>query len=468
MALRRLEAPRFAPRSRFGGERREPLLIAGTLAIAVFLAGTRWAGYIGIAPIYLPDVLLVCGVAALVVRSLRHPAQFLPRTGRFPSALPLLVVLAYVVVRWGAGGDFSITAIRDVVPYLYIAAALLCRYAVRRANDAARRRTLRVLVGVLVFHAAWYGLQMLDPTLPLSLPSINAVQGVNLFTPRPDVDTSLIGVLAALILWRVLREKQYRWLLIVTYALCWAEIGLSFTRAGVLGGAVATAYVVVVTLFERRRNVLGRALIAALVPLVLVVGLAAVAGTPVGVKFIATVDPAAAPQSTAAQGAIGTTRARENAWNRLIDWTFEDGTRTAVGVGFGPDFLSQSGAAVLLVGDNEDAETRPRSPHDYWLGSMARLGLIGLGLLVVAVGQFLLTAWRVRRGVAGDPFALLLFLIPLSLLLPASLGVVLESPYGAMPFWWALGGAMVAVSPGPSAALGLAARVRARRELVRS
>jgi len=86
--------------------------------------------------------------------------------------------------------------------------------------------------------------------------------------------------------------------------------------------------------------------------------------------------------------------------------------------------------------DQEDV----RSPHNYLLNTWARLGLVGLVLIL----GILLTGLRLARLVAmhaprvrdDDVFAM--FLVA-SIPVAALLGVVLESPFGALPYFWALG-----------------------------
>ncbi len=455
--------------------RREPLLtrdarpftVAGTASVALLLAGTRWASYIGVNPVFLTDVLLLLAVYLIVTRAIRRPDQVVLRPGRPGSPLPLLAVLAFVLLRLVMGGDLSLVALRDAFPYLYTAAGLLAFYAVRRTGEDSKRNTFRVFVAALIFHAVWFVAQEAVPSLPYLLPTLNATQGVHLFTPRPDVDTTLVGVLGALILWRMLHGGRHPVLLAIAYAGTFAAVAASFTRAGLLGAVVASAYVVLATLLERGRSPHRKLLIVAVVPIVLISGVVAVSFTGVGAKLIATVAPSAISGNAVADGAEGTTRARSNAWDRLVQWTFADQQRTVIGVGYGPDFLAESGASVLLVGDAINDDVRPRSPHDYWLGTMARMGLIGLALVIAAVVQFLVRTWRIRRSATLDPATLLLILVPLSLIVPASLGVVLESPFAAVPFWWCLGAVLGTAIPA-GAISGRANRARLSGSAARS
>ena len=82
-----------------------------------------------------------------------------------------------------------------------------------------------------------------------------------------------------------------------------------------------------------------------------------------------------------------------------------------------------------------------RSPHDYFIGTFARLGFIGLGFIIAVMAQLARRMVRFRRRIAEDELTDLLGLAYRRAVVPvASLaGVVLEAPFGAVPFWWAAG-----------------------------
>lgn len=424
------------PQSRTSGR-----TIAGGLAVALLLFGTRWGSYLGYGGVVLlSDVLMAGAVLLTVIRSMRG-TSVLPR-GASTSAVPwaILVLGVYAVGRFLLGGDFSFVAIRDAAPYIYVLLGLLGFYAVRRATADQRDRTARLFVVALAAHAIWYSVVLALPDLPTFLPLLNATQEVYVFSTRPDVDCAFIGVLAAYLLWRALRFRKHVPLLLALSAACWVPITLSTSRAGLLGAATASAVVLLLVLTDARRPPLRRVAVGFTVVIVGLIGLGLVLTSDVGSKFIATVDPAAAA-TDAGEGevGVGTARARANSWSHLTEWIAEDPARATVGVGFGPDFLSDSGSTVLLVGSGLEEDVTPRSPHNYWLGSLARLGGIGLTLLVAAVALVLWSSWRARSLERDDGFALIVALVVSSLVLPASFGVVLESPFGAIPFWWSVG-----------------------------
>jgi O-antigen ligase len=120
----------------------------------------------------------------------------------------------------------------------------------------------------------------------------------------------------------------------------------------------------------------------------------------------------------------------------VINWTLASRSRELYGVGMGTDFLAASHTLVYLEGT---VYQNVRSPHDYFVGSFARLGLVGLAFILALIVRLLRQMLRHRRRIAEDELLVCTTLVVLSILVVASFGVVLESPFGAVPFWWAAG-----------------------------
>ena len=133
--------------------------------------------------------------------------------------------------------------------------------------------------------------------------------------------------------------------------------------------------------------------------------------------------------------ALGTVQVREYAWTGVTEYILADARRTAVGVGFGPDFIQDSGTAYSLEGSEY---TDVRSPHNYVFGTLARLGVAGALLVLLLIGAGAVLSVR-RLADSGDAVTVLAALLVLGLPVTALLGVVLESPFGAIPYFWAIG-----------------------------
>jgi hypothetical protein len=73
------------------------------------------------------------------------------------------------------------------------------------------------------------------------------------------------------------------------------------------------------------------------------------------------------------------------------------------------------------------------------LNYYARLGLVGLGLFLALVVSLVRAAWHLVITTRPRTVDLAQVLITATLLLASLVGVILESPFGAVPFFWALG-----------------------------
>lgn len=135
-------------------------------------------------------------------------------------------------------------------------------------------------------------------------------------------------------------------------------------------------------------------------------------------------------------------------WQALLDDARNDPELLLVGRGYGPD-LRQPVLHLAIPGlswdAGEDTGRIIRSPHNIVVTIFARSGVIGLGLwLAVLATSFTgiiraALACRRRGDRANELFGIWLAAQLASILLIASFGVVLESPFGAIPFFWLLG-----------------------------
>jgi O-antigen ligase len=399
-------------------------LLAGAVAVAFLAATSRWGSHIGVGPLYVTDLL----VAAAFVHASGRSA-----TRQQLTQQPLIwLLVGWVVLRFLLGGHFNGVALRDFAPYLYAVVALLSAYAADSSPPSDRSRTMRLLWVALYLHAVWCAVAILSPHLLSGAPSVG---GVQVFELRDDFDGAMLAVLAGLAFVRWGRDEGFKYFLVVMGA---AFLTLSMTsRAGLLAmvGALffATAYLWRQGAEKSRWRL-------SIVPVVAVVAAIVLPTTFAGSRLVATFGDTSAEQRylTEHASAAGTTNARERAWKTLTHWIVADQNRTIVGVGFGPDFLKDSGADVQLLGAQVASTNTVRSPHEYFLGSWARLGLIGLALLVAIVLRALRHAWAFRDR-RRDELSLLAGLLVTTFVITASVGVMLESPFGAIPFFWSIG-----------------------------
>lgn len=135
----------------------------------------------------------------------------------------------------------------------------------------------------------------------------------------------------------------------------------------------------------------------------------------------------------------GTAVWRYTWWSALIQDTLSTPEQTLVGVGFGADITWPLGM------DQSNTERPLRSPHNIAVNLFARTGVIGVVLWVVMLGVWLYSVLRgidraLRAGKTAESDRLLwMCTYAVTILVVALLGVVLESPLAAIPFFLLLG-----------------------------
>ncbi|HEY1794279.1 MAG TPA: O-antigen ligase family protein [Opitutaceae bacterium] len=123
---------------------------------------------------------------------------------------------------------------------------------------------------------------------------------------------------------------------------------------------------------------------------------------------------------------------------RLIWWrdVAEDtlATGPVLGQGFGADLATRFLADYNLLNDEAFAA---RSPHSVIMTVFGRMGFLGLAAWIAISWATASVVWKLLR--AGDADALGLASIVTVIWVSSTVGVVLEGPMGAVPYWTALG-----------------------------
>lgn len=423
---------RQAVTHRRGRRLRDLSAILLLLDVYWLLFAGRWGSYVGIpgTQIYLNDLLIAASAMLLALARAGYVARSVRAVRSRWWGLVLAALLGWTALRLVVGPQFDLVALRDAAPYLYATVALLA--LANGAVDLVRPWHLAVALGL---HDAWV-LGVLRLHLdPSQAPRFGTVYA---FTLRTDFDAAVCGVALIIGLHYAVtvrgRLPRGGWLaLAATSGYLLLELD---NRAAVVGTLAALVPVLVTTLrraavgWNWARGRRGRAR-AAVLGVVLVIGLGAVASqSATGGKIVSTV--------TGADQARGTVDARAAVYRKVLDYVTRTPTRTLVGVGFGQDYLHVTGADVIYEGTTF---TGVRSPHNALLNTWARLGLLGVALqllLLVGVAVAGLTALRA----AGDPSSGLLLATVVVVIIPvtAMFGVILESPFGAVPYFLAVGG----------------------------
>jgi hypothetical protein len=410
---------------------RSPQGIAGIVSCAVMLGCGRWGAKLGVPPLYIGDLLLVVAICHIAAsRFLIGTPALTGVARRAHPGFPVLLLLAWALLRFLFGSDYGLVALRDFVPYAYAGIALVSASTYARSHSADRSRTVRILEMALLWHLLWVvGSQLVNGPIPPS----DLGEGSRLFLVRGD-NGGVLGITVCLFLNRYLRCGGPIRLLIVALALG-SMLAMS-SRAALLAtvtGLVLTVACYFFTTDDVRRG--RKAAMLGAIPLALFLFVALLPNTPAGSKLLVSVG-VKQPQSSLDVSGLGTEQARSRAWERVISYMAQDLSREMLGMGFGPHYLIDSGASVALVHGDDPLV---RSPHNYFVNTYARLGLAGLMVLAFIIGQMLVGIWRVRRLIGSDDLLLLAAIIPPLLLVQGAVGATLEAPFGAIPFFWFLG-----------------------------
>lgn len=406
-----------------------------TLAVALMLAGTRWGSYIGYSPLFITDILIAI---AVVDRFLGRAEYGTPKVsgGRSSPTVIFTIFFTYVSARGLFSVDHILTMnwVRDLMPFLYGILAFISADSFARSNEAERKKTMKYIWWALIFHLFWISAVVLAKLPTERFPNMPG-SDVPIFSTRPDADMAVLGITAALLLRRLIRGECNRFWGTAALLLSVVTTASMHSRAGLIALAVALVLSFACTYSTAPKKGDKRFMMAMAVPVALSVALVGLSQTTPGERLLASIT-SSSTGSLNEQSARGTERARELTWNGVINWTFDDTGRALLGSGFGNDFLRESGVIQYLEGTEYVAV---RSPHNWFVGVLARMGVVGLGLLALSLAAAgLIIKRNIRR--IGDNEILTLSAVGVAALLPvAALGVVLESPFGAIPFWWFLG-----------------------------
>lgn len=422
-------------------DRRNRAALFGTAAVAWMLAASKWGSHVQIGPFFVADILIGAALLYALVSYLAKPRRISGASGelvRGPHwALALLFGWAVVRLPFSNIGP-GMTTLRDFAPYFYVGLGVVSGVAVYYSTERSRARTSEILWWALMFHLAWMVFVAFAPSIAAMMPTPPGGKH-QIFSVRNDAESAIIAVTVAVALHRWLDQRGTRYLAIAAIALL--PLFIIPSRAGLLG--LFPAIVLVLAVFfgnepEKRRIFRRHAVVAGVLPLVAMVSILIFGQTPAGNRLLATFDPS---RSTADGYAVasGTTQARANTWPAVVDYTMADTSRAIVGVGFGPDFLADSGASLLLMGSIAGRSGEVRSPHNYWVGTLARLGIIGAGLAVIVALAACIRIFRGRRYLGRSELHFTAGAIVLAFLPAATFGVTFEAPFGAIPYYWAAG-----------------------------
>lgn len=397
------------------------------LVVWLLMAG-RWGSYIGFpdAQLYVTEIALVY-VGCLAVLAWRTERRSLFLSWFWVA--PLLALVVWSVARTIPGLSYGAIALRDFATYGYAVVAVLALLLHKRTNARL------TLLAATAFHAAWVSPLLWHSTVFAGAAELGKTRAFEL---RTDFDALVAGVLGCLCLLIAVTSRHMVERVAFAVVGIWslALVLLINNRAGLLATVAAAAWCGLflfrhLTSSRRLSRVRRRQLLAGTLVVVLLGIAVVVLATPAGQRLTETFD------TTSGTDPSGTTNARVEVYRDVLDYMDASATRVVIGVGMGPDFLADAGTTR----NYDPGQTLGvRSPHNFLVGTYARLGLVGafLQLLTVLVG-YLLT-WRVMARIDRyDDMARLAALLVVALPVAAAVGVVLESPFGAVPYFWGYG-----------------------------
>ncbi len=387
------------------------------LSIVLSLGFGKWGAWIGFPSygVFLIDILFVGSILLRFLPSSQRPGDvliyFLPCS--------LLILIHLLTASIGS----RVTQIRDLVPFIYL---LFVPAIARTLEGVDFTRIIQALRLGTILHLAWSSLVILGFLRPFVF--FPSVFGAQIFEKRWDLAGLVyaIGILS----WSSFRSQKLERNSIVIIAFVIAG-GLQASRAGLISVAFATIFV----LLKERVNGYGRKGYLARIVLIATVGFALVTSA----SLLSSQLPGSSlsrlgvlgDDDKVIQSAGNTARARSEARKLMMDWTF---TQNKQFFGFGPgaEIVSDSGAIRFLSGAKD-----VRAPHNWLVGLFARFGILGTAVWTLLVTYIVFgrsfspeIAWLGRCSI---------FLI----LVVSSLGVIMESPFGSLPFSFFLGMLMV-------------------------
>lgn len=405
--------------------RREVLFICLPGLWALF--SSRWGSYLPREPIFFTDMFLAFSLLATNKR-----ASFALRNLGFLYLFLLYSIVIFLVRLDLSGGLISI---RDFAPYLYLCYAVIVSKSINFEIKEECLYVYRLCFSAIFLHFVWVVCSFFFHEQFLQLPDINSRGNIKWFSIRPDFDSGVLIILVGLIIsgHSLLKSRIANWITVVFSV--FVVIGLE-SRAAFISLSVALFYSVIVRIRQQsefaRRNLL-RILFGVLIGIMLLF----VSQTTVGQKFQSLFEVSSTTSTTSITNS-GTANARINSWGTVWQYAKSEPDRLIFGVGFGLDYLADSGALRQLTSDIRDSRLLPRQPHNYWLNTLARLGLLGCTLILILIASCLSRGMRLARRNL-DPLLTLSVLILLAILPIASLGVVLEAPFGAIAFAFSIG-----------------------------
>ncbi len=400
----------------------QSLVIVSPVLWAISTA--RWGSYLPKEPIFLSDILL----AMAFFTSFRLKVNKMQKISITRYAFYALIT--WVLIRaMFSFKEIDINFIRDFAPYAYLFYIFPLRKLWTNINHDQKKKIQKWLIRAFIFHFIWTSIVLIFPLTLSYLPYINESQDIKFLTVRPDFDATLMAITGYLAAKKYIVSNSLINTAIIF--LCSIFIVSQGNRSSFIS-FVVIALMLVLEKIIKSSSAEKSIVIFILSAIIVALFLNLVSDTKVGRKFIGTISVFSEQSgSTNNIDGFGTANARMKSWRLIFTYIDADPAKKIFGVGFGPDFMADSGALRALVASEEGSRTLPRQPHNYAINTYARLGIIGFTLyflvFISLIGISLKNLYRSEVDLTVLCSLVFIALVPISLL-----GVVAESPFGAI------------------------------------
>jgi len=420
-------------------------------ALAIALTGYAVAGkgfaYLGAAPLFVTEAVLVLGLLAMAQSRCMLPA-LLSAPGMILAVLMLFALTRTVPFV----GTYGIDALRDSVLVMYALFAFVVTTLLMQRPErlADALRFLRWFTGIIVFVGplAYLASGALTPGLFPAMPHLPGTDIPILSIRGGELGVHLAG--CAVLALVGLRRASRVWICGLVFGIA---LVASQSRGGMLAILLPVLFALPFTRVWRKAVAIGMAGMVAL-----------------GLGYAADITVLSAPSDAGRADArsLGVRQVVDNVlslvvpsenkvlddtklfrvlwWSRIVDYTY-GGEHFWSGKGFGVNLSVDDG---FVVGEKGAAPLR--SPHNGHLNVLARMGIPGLTLWLAFLVTWLASimacarlAWRNQDEAWGN---LLLFVACywLANVINATFDVALEGPMLGVWFWCQTGFGMAVVS----------------------
>lgn len=388
------------------------------------ISTSRWGSYLPREPFFFNDMLLLMAFFA----ASRLKVNEIQKISVTRLAVYLFIIWILIRAMFSFKG-MDIYFFRDLAPYAYFAYIFPLRKLWNNVNFNQKNKIKNWLIRAFVFHFVWASIIFIFPFIFTYLPYINQNQEIKFFTIRPDFDGVLMAITAYLAIMKFISARNF--INFSIFLICSLFVINQSSRASFI--SFALVLLIYTRTKIRQSGGVEKSVIIILLSIITFASIMnIVSDTTVGKKFSGAV--LVFTEQNGSSGNVegyGTTNARIHSWRLVLSYINAEPVTQIFGVGFGQDFMTNSRALRVLVASDEGSRELPRQPHNYALNTYARLGFLGFALYFFFTIRLLSSSFK-NLGKNERDLKILSSLIFIAIVPISLLGVVMESPFGAI------------------------------------